>query len=402
MLSTVARAPGEGRQIVHDYLEARQAGQGGRVANQLAEGFRAPLPAENVRAADVAARDARAGVEYGAARQNAGPVNLTRTLQTLDSELTPRPANIEPGSVDAALDSLRRRLASDNDMLTDFRGVYRVRQDLADDVQRAVDSGRGNRAHTLGLVLRQLDHDMEVASPGFMQANRNYEAASRELDAITAGRAAATRGRPEVAAAEFQNLPPGSQYNYRTGYADPLIERAQRGAEGANKARPLTSDAFRDLSNVMAPGAARMQRQLERENTMFATRNQALGGSRTADNLADSAAMGVDPSMIGHVLSGNFAGALRSAMGAVSNGITGNTPAVRRAVGDILLARGVPAARFQEILDNTVRQITQVQQRAQNTGRTLAGLLSMGVNQATAPSAPPPISPLARVLATRP
>ena len=39
MLSTVARSPGEGRTSVVNFLENRQAGQGRRVSNALAEGF---------------------------------------------------------------------------------------------------------------------------------------------------------------------------------------------------------------------------------------------------------------------------------------------------------------------------------------------------------------------------
>jgi hypothetical protein len=42
MLSTVARAPGEGRTSVVNFLENRQAGQGRRVINALAEEFDAP------------------------------------------------------------------------------------------------------------------------------------------------------------------------------------------------------------------------------------------------------------------------------------------------------------------------------------------------------------------------
>ena len=42
MLSTVARAPGEGRTAAVNFLENRQAGQGRRVRNALAEGFDAP------------------------------------------------------------------------------------------------------------------------------------------------------------------------------------------------------------------------------------------------------------------------------------------------------------------------------------------------------------------------
>ena len=43
----------------------------------------------------------------------------------------------------------------------------------------------------------------------------------------------------------------------------------------------------------MAPGNDLLQRRLGREMTMFETRNAALGGSKTADNLADADALGV-------------------------------------------------------------------------------------------------------------
>jgi len=46
----------------------------------------------------------------------------------------------------------------------------------------------------------------------------------------------------------------------------------------------------------MAPGNDLLQRRLGREMTMFETRNAALGGSKTADNLADADALGIDPS----------------------------------------------------------------------------------------------------------
>jgi hypothetical protein len=57
-----------------------------------------------------------------------------------------------------------------------------------------------------------------------------------------------------------------------------------------------------------------LQRQIGRENTMFQTRNQAMGGSKTVDNLNDDAAMAVSPEVIGvlrNVVSGNFGGAVK-------------------------------------------------------------------------------------------
>jgi hypothetical protein len=89
----------------------------------------------------------------------------------------------------------------------------------------------------------------------------------------------------------------------------------------------------------MTPGNSLMQRRLAREQTMFETRQAALGGSKTADNLADADALGIDPSVVGHIISGNWGGAVKSLIAAGSNAITGNTPQVRKAVADTLSRR---------------------------------------------------------------
>ena len=56
-LSSVARAPGEGRTNVVNYLENRQAGQGRRVSNALSEGFEAPETAAQTERRLTQARD---------------------------------------------------------------------------------------------------------------------------------------------------------------------------------------------------------------------------------------------------------------------------------------------------------------------------------------------------------
>jgi hypothetical protein len=83
-----------------------------------------------------------------------------------------------------------------------------------------------------------------------------------------------------------------------------------------------------------------MAQKLARENTMFETRNAALGGSKTADNLGDQGALEIDPSVIGHLLHGNFVGAGASALRSIGNGLTGNTPAVRAHLAELLLQHG--------------------------------------------------------------
>lgn len=380
MLSTTARAPGRARTDVVEFLDQRQAGQGRRIANSLAEGFEAPQTAQQTRASMTAARDAAADAEYGAVRNNAGRVDVVPALNNLDRNIGTAPGQqitAANDSVEAILTPFRQRLARVDP--NDFAAVERIRFDMADAAQNARQSGYGNRARLIGQAVRELDTAMEGASQGYRQANRNFAQASRDIEAIDLGRQAALRGRTEDIIPQFQAQTPQGQRAFRTGYSDPLIEQAQGAAFGANKARPLINDAFGNESRAMAPGADLMQRRIGRENTMFQTRNAATGNSKTAENLADDAAMGVDPTLIGQVLSGNWGGAIRSALAAGQNALSGNTAAVRQEVARLLLQRGqnVNPAQIQLMLDEAMRRIDVVQRIARTVGRGGSGGLAV-------------------------
>ncbi len=380
MLSSTARAPGQARTDVTGFLDARQAGQGRRVANTLAEGFDAPQTAAQTEARLTAQRGADADAAYSAVRTASNPVDLVRPINQLDRTIGTQPGQvITPAndSIEAVLTPFRQRLSRVNP--DDFEAVQRIRFDMADAAQSARQSGYGNRAREIGNAVRELDASMEAASSGYRQANRNFAQASRDIEAVQSGRQAATRGRTEDIIPEFQAQSPAGQGAYRAGYVDPLIQQAQGAAFGVNKARPLINDAFQAEAGAMAPGNPLMQRRIGREDTMFQTRNAAMGNSKTAENLADDAAMGVDPTLVGQILSGNWTGALRSFVASGSNALSGNTPAVRQAVADILLTRGgnVNAAQFQRMLDQTVQRIQQVQQMARAMGRGAAGGLGV-------------------------
>jgi hypothetical protein len=380
MLSSTARAPGQARTDVVNFLEGRQAGQGRRISGALAEGFDSPQTAAQTEARLTAQRGADADAAYGVVRQNAGRTDVVPAINHLDRRIGTGPGQtLEAAndSVEGALRPFRERLSRVNP--DDFEAVQRIRFDMADAAQNALQSGYGNRAREIGNAVRELDAAMEQASSGYRQANRNFAQASRDIEAVGQGRTAATRGRTEDIIPEFQAQSPAGQGAYRAGYVDPLIQQAQGAAFGVNKARPLINDAFQAEAGVMAPGNALMQRRIGRENTMFQTRNAATGNSKTAENLADDAAMGVDPTLVGQVLSGNWTGALRSVIASGSNALSGNTPAVRQAVADILMTRGsnVSAAQFQRMIDETVQRIRQVQNMARSMGRGAAGGLAV-------------------------
>lgn len=386
MLSTVTRAPGQGRTDAVEFLDQRQAGQGRRVANALAEGFDTPQTAAQTEARLTQARDTASDTAYGAARNGAAPVDLSRAVANIDATLQPgvnqlaTPASgLANDSIEAALQGLRGRMTDGRSVLTDYTAVERVRGDLADAVTAAHRAGNGNRARLLGGVLREVDAAMENASPGFRAANAQHAQASRVIDAVDTGRTASMRGRTEDTIPAFQAMTPEQQAAHRAGYVDPLIADAQKGAFGANKARPLTSDAFRDEAGAMAPRNDLLQRRLTRENTMFETRNHATGNSRTADNLADQGAMGIDPTLIGNILTGNWGGAARSALSASQNALTGNTPAVRQEVARLLTMRGgsVTQAQMHDILTRAIDRVRAIQNISALLGRGAAGGLAV-------------------------
>jgi hypothetical protein len=394
MLSTIARANGEGRTNVVNYLENRQAGQGRRVANALSEGFETPETAAQTERRLTQARNETADTEFGAVRDDARPVDLTQAIARIDQTLSPgvnqivsQPAALGNDTIEAALQRFRGRMTDGRANLSDFTAVQRLRGDLSDAVQSAQRSGHGNQARVLRGVLREVDQAMETASDGYLAANRNFAQATRNIEAIDQGRTAAVRGRSEDTIPAFGGLTPEGQAAFRAGYADPLIEQAQGGAFGVNKARPLTSDAFRDEAAAMAPGNDLMQRRIARENTMFQTRNTALGGSKTADNLADQEAMGIDPTLamgvIANLVHGNIPGAVH-ALGHAGASFLGNTAAVRAAVGRYLLQNGanLTPGQLQAAINQTMARIQRNARMAQTLGTISRSAITTVANEA--------------------
>lgn len=386
MLSAVARSPGRGRTEAVEFLERRQADQARRVINALSEGFDAPQTAQETKAAIKAARDDAADIAYEAARKGAAPVNVANVVAKIDETLQPGvtqvaapKSGLADDSIESALTKIRARLTDGRSMLTDFTALQRVRADLSDDIQSALRSGKNNRARLLGQVLRELDQSMEAASQGFRAANQQFAKATRVMEAVDEGAKSSTRGRSEDVVSRFAALPPEGQAAFRVGYAEPLIAQAQGAAVGVNKARPLTAESFQREAAAIAPGNDLMQRRIARENRMFETAAHARGGSRTADNLADEASLGVDPTIIGQILGGNMNGALRSMLTAGTNLITGNTPAVREQIARILLqhGQGIPPQALQQMLDDAVRRIEMLQRLASQIGRGAAGGLAV-------------------------
>jgi len=388
LASTVARNPSNERQAFVDALRMRQAGQGERLANALSEGFDAPDSAARVTTDLTDARTTEANRLYGAARGQATPVDITPVLDTIDRTLSPgvnRIANprdnIAYDSIEGALSRVRNMMSDGRSNVTDFDTLFRAKLDLDDMIQRATNQGAGNKAYALSEVQRQLNNALADASPAYRTANDTFAQRSAVIDAIGNGSAAASpRQRSVDTIADFNALTPDQQQAYRVGYVDPLITRIESASMSptTNKARMLVTPKLeQELPALAAPGRAQtLGNRIGREQRMFDTAYAALGGSKTADNIADALDMNsFDPTVMGKLARGDFIGATMSGLTKTLDRAQGMPPSVTERIARVLLETDPAAAR---------QILTTGAQRLSRADALRAGVVSALLNSGAA------------------
>jgi hypothetical protein len=359
MLTGVARSPGDMRQQIAEQLQRRQAGQGDRLVNALSEGFDAPQTAAQTRTAMTEARDAAADTNYAAARQSAGVVDPTAAINRADQFLQPgatgvmsNATNIADDSIEGAVRRARGYLTDGNSVLTDFNAALRAKREL----DSMIESARANPSIQRELIpiRNALDDSLATASQPYAAARDQFRRESQAIGAIDQGTAAASsRTRAADNIEGFNQLQPDQQQPFRVGYVDPLIARTEAASMSptTNKARALiTGKTEQEFPAFAAPGRGDvMGDRIAREQRMFETANQALGGSRTADNLADATEMmGFDPTMIGiagNALTGNFRSAGMQALQTGVNAVQGRNQGTRDMIARMLMQSEPTQAR---------------------------------------------------------
>lgn len=405
MLSTVTRSPGQARTDVVAALDSRQGDQGRRLSGALREGFDAPLTAEETRGGMKASADFEAGHNYAPVKRETSPIDVSEPVAIANRAISPAAdrlavaqgavptdlaarAGIEHSEaalrdpIGSALKEARSYLAAPTLTSSNVGQAFRAKTNIDQMIAKATENGQGALVGELIPIKQALDTALARTSSNYAAARDAYKLAQQRIDAIDLGKTLGSKPvRPEDAIRQFGALSDAeAQSAFRVGYADPQIAQVQNAAFGTNKARPFTSDAVKqEFDAFAAPGKAdQLQRQIGRENTMFQTRNQAMGGSKTVDNLNDDAAMAVSPEVIGvlkNVVTGNFSGALHTAIAAGKNGLTGNTAAVRQEVANILLqsGRNIPAGRMQDMVDEVLKRALHVAKVAESAGRGAMG-----------------------------
>lgn len=373
MLSTVARNPNDQRQTVVEALIGRQMDQGRRVAGALQDASGSRMTASQFTDLASRSRSVDAGINYAPVAREMAPIDVSPAVAVANRAISPAADNIatatgavptdlaaragiEAGEaairdpIRNALKEARSYLAADSLTVTNVEKAFRAKTNIDMMISKAVENGQGALADALGPVQRQLDEALARTSPQYARARDAYAAASRPIEAVDIGKAMASpRNRTDDTLRAFGGLSPGQQHGARIGYFDPMIAKAESAAGTmTDSARPFIADSMRrELPALAAPGQApTLGRRLGREAQMSETAKAALGGSKTADNLADAAEMAkLDPGIMTNLMQGRPIQAILAAATKGSNEAKGLPPRVIERIAKVLMETNPDEAR---------------------------------------------------------
>lgn len=411
MLSTVARNPNDMRQTVVDALTGRQMDQGRRVAAALQDASGSPLTAAQYRTLLEQSRGAEAAKNFAPVKTDIAPINVSDAVRIANKSISPAADNLAAArrtptdiaarrSVEAgeasirdpirqAMKEARSYLASDNLTVTNVEKAFRAKTNIDQMIATATERGQGGLVAELVPMQNALDEALAKTSSQYARARDAYRVASQNIDAIDTGRQMAMpRSRLEDNMNTFGALPSeAAQRSARVGYFDPLITQAEnRAGQMSNNARSLLSPRMRDELPVMAaPGRGpQLMDRVAREQRMFETANAALGGSKTADNLADAAEMSkFDPGVMMNLLRGRPVAAAVDAVVKMANEAKGMPPSVMERIAKSLLETNPQMAR--EMLRQGVSDAARRDGRRALANAILVNMSSAATGRLAAP-----------------
>lgn len=404
LLSTVARSPGEGRTAVVDALNSRQGDQGRRLSGAFQEAFDSPQTAEQTRAGLVKQANSEANVNYAPVKAETQPIDVSRPVSLANRSISPAAdmdavaqgrvatdlearAGVESQEsvlrdpISSALKEARSYLAAPTLTVSNVGKAFRAKTNIDQMIAKAAENKQGALVAELTPIRDALDEQLAKSSSNYAKARDAYRLRQQRIEALDKGKEVGSKaGNPEDAIDQFNPLDAEGKQAFRAGYVDPQISQIRNSAFGTDKARPFSSDAMKqEIEAFAAPGRSdALLRKLDRENTMTQTRNHSLSGSKTVENLNDDAAMSVPPEVLGvvkNIVTGNFGGAVKSAISAGHNAFSGNTPAVRQEVANILLQNGksIPDKRLEAMVDAVIRRSQRASEIADSIRRGAVG-----------------------------
>lgn len=355
--AVVAKNPGEGRTQIREFLNDRQTGQARRIGEAVTEAFDAPQTARG-QISDLYAWARDASEPFYARAMAETPVWSERLNDFLKDPITKqsirrgleiqRLESLAKGEKFDPFDIIERFDAAGEPVLVkvpNMRTVNVVKKGFDHILEEYRDTTTGKlvldeKGRAIDQVRRAFLGEVDGLNPEFAKARAMYAGPMEIKDAIGLGRqAGAGRARAADNIAQFEGMNDVAKQGFRAGYVDPILGRVEKAAEGVNKTRQFSSDAAKaELEAFARPGEAeRLTNRLGRENEMFANRAEALGNSKTAENLADNADTGIDPGVFEKLITGRFVGATKDLLMRGAASLNGNTEAVRAQMAKLLM-----------------------------------------------------------------
>jgi len=372
--SGIARNGGDAATEIAEFLDKRQLGQGERVGGFIDDAFGTKgTTAAQTRDSLTSARRTTADAAYGAAEAGAKPVDVRDTVSMLDDTIGKMTnSGIEPPAVVAEYQAIRNKIAGampdgSPTTLSDYNSLVGIWKEVRDKVDKSYVSGDGAIGEALKPIRDSLEAQISAASDGFRGARAGYREASKVIGAVDDGAMMSSRGRAADNVPAFQSMNPEMQGAARIGYGDDLLNKMERvTAPTSNRAKPLQSFKREAESDAMALDPRLYRDRLGREDEMWNTQNRALGGSRTADNLADQGAVeGLAGGAMGagrSALNFQFGDALAKMADTLGPLAKGQNEATRRLIAEALMSSDpakalAPALRQQNTSEATRRMI---------------------------------------------
>ena len=377
-LAAMAKVPGPAREQIAEILAQRNLNMPQRVGGEVGQALGAPASAEAATGTLISQAERQSSPLYRAAKDvptwsnklqeflddpiakqglNAG-VEIQR-LRSAGSGTPFNPKDAMITGFDKAGDPVITGVPNMQTLHTLKVGLDRMIEAEVNPATRKLNA----RGAALTNYKNRLLAEIDAINPAYREARAAYRGPMEVKDAVQVGRDMATRGRAADTVPGFRALPAAEQQGVRIGYADKVREQLERTGNIPPILREKVPKGVAELEEMSLyqgprqPGRPDQLRQfLTREEEMQRTSKAALGGSSTAENLADIAA-GPGGSQVlglaGAVASGSPTGIARSALEIAQRYGRGENEAQRNAITRILLENEPDAMR--KIADRLAR-----------------------------------------------
>jgi hypothetical protein len=323
-LAVVAKQEGPARDLADDFLTGRNIGAPARRAGEIDRTLGVEGTAKQAEARLLEKAQTESKPLYAEAMDVKGVHNdviaeglsdpimkegLARgvKLQRINNAMTGKPFNPE----DAAITGLDKAGDPIIGGVPNMQTLQTAKIGLDEMIEGSLKDGRPTKytAALTGFKNRLLDQ-INSLNPAFKEANKVFAGPMSIRDAVGEGAdAAASNRRFADVLDEFRAKDPNIQQGYRIGYADrlnsqlesgqtpsQLLPRSQKGQIELNELSldqgPLRPNprGLPEPGGGRPPGEAPWRTFMNREDQMARTTQQALGGSPTAENVADMTA----------------------------------------------------------------------------------------------------------------